>query len=257
MCYPQSDLVLATGLGGAAAAPIGQHDTVVREILRRGPAVYEIIAEADAPIAYRSGQYFDWVLPGIAPNRSYSAACKAGGRDVVFHVRAYENGKVSRYLTEDKLHMGDTLTLKGPYGSFGWGARTEAPAVMVAGGTGLAPIMALLEEDFASKSQRSIQLFYGAQRAQDLYHLKRLEDFAKKHARFKFFAAVADAQASPGWQGELGLVTDVMRRKLIDAMGWEAYLCGPPAMIDAASAVLEAKGVDQDDIHADRFVAVV
>lgn len=255
MSYARSDLVLATELSAKPAAAIRQHETTVKNIVRHGPAVYEITVEAAAPIDFQPGQYFEWVLPGITPNRSYSAANRPGGREVVFHVKFYENGRVSEYLSKG-LGVGQGLILKGPFGNFGLGARDYVPAVMVAGGTGLAPICALLEETFARGTTRSIYLFFGAQCSHDLYHLDRLKAWEQRYKNFRFFPTVVDIAGSPGWEGDVGLVTEIIERRLVDAMGYEAYLCGPPRMIDAVTALLETKGVDADDIHADKFISV-
>src|SRR3546814_2627703 len=94
---------------------------------------------------------------GVSSNRSYSVANRPGSCELIFHVKAYEHGEVSQYLKQGRLREGDMFELVGPHGTFGLGSQAEAPAVMVAGGTGLAPLCALLEEEFASgrKRQRS------------------------------------------------------------------------------------------------------
>lgn len=256
MCYARSDLVLSTTLSSEPRSAVGLHDVTVKAIERHGSAIYEVTVEADMPIDYASGQYFEWVIPGISPNRSYSAANRSGSREVVFHVKTYDSGEVSQYLRRGVLRVGDALKLKGPFGSFGLGPRDYVPAVMVAGGTGLAPICSILEEAFARGVTRSIYLFFGVQGARDLYHLDQLGRWAGQHENFEFFPTVVDTPEGAEWNGDRGLVTDVIERRLVDAMGYEAYLCGPPGMIDAAAVLLESKGVDSDDIHADRFVAV-
>jgi phenol hydroxylase P5 protein len=78
--------------------------------------------------------------------------------------------------------------------------------------------------------------------------------WAAKHPNFTFTPVLSDEPADSGWNGERGLVTDVVAAQLRDAFGLEAYLCGPPAMIDAAVAVLAESGFSESDIHADRFV---
>jgi len=256
MCYPQSDLVLSTRLAAKPQAAIGHHHVQVTQVIPHGPSIYEVRMQSDLPIEYQAGQYFEWVVPGVASNRSYSVANRPGGCELVFHVKAYPQGEVSQYLKNGNLRPGDFFELVGPYGSFGLGSQSEAPAVMVAGGTGLAPLCALLEEEFASSRKRQIRLFFGARSSCELYWLDRLEQWALEHPRFRYFPVIADPDSSPGWTGEHGLVTDLIERKLTDAMGYEAYLCGPPAMIDAAADVLFSKGLDESDLHADRFLAV-
>jgi NAD(P)H-flavin reductase/ferredoxin len=256
MCYPTSDLVLSTCLTEGPQAVIGRHHVHVTEVITHGPNIYEVRMRSDQPIEYRAGQYFEWVVPGVPSNRSYSVANRPGSCELVFHVKAYEQGAVSQYLRQGRFLPGDLFELVGPYGTFGFGSQTDAPAVMVAGGTGLAPLCALLEENFARGNKRNIQLFFGVRSSVDLYWLDRLQHWAEAHPQFEFIPVVADLDSSPGWDGERGLVTDLIRRRLTDAMGYEAYLCGPPAMIDAVSDLLISKGIDESDLHADRFLAV-
>ncbi|QIM47924.1 MULTISPECIES: 2Fe-2S iron-sulfur cluster-binding protein [Alcaligenaceae] len=257
MCYPQSDLVLSTRLSARPQAAIGHHHVHVTQVIPHGPSIYEVRMLSDQPIDYEAGQYFEWVVPGVSSNRSYSVANRPGSCELIFHVKAYEHGEVSQYLKQGRLREGDMFELVGPYGTFGLGSQAEAPAVMVAGGTGLAPLCALLEEEFASGRKRQIRLFFGARASCELYWLDRLQQWAQKHPQFQYFPVIADPDSSPDWQGELGLVTDLMQRKLTDAMGYEAYLCGPPAMIDAVEDLLICKGIDESDLHADRFLAMV
>ncbi|CAM5547767.1 2Fe-2S iron-sulfur cluster-binding protein [Eoetvoesiella caeni] len=256
MCYPQSDLVLSTRLAAKPQAAIGRHHVHVTQVIPHGPSIYEVRMQSELPIAYEAGQYFKWVVPGVSTNRSYSVANRPGGCGLIFHVKAYEDGEVSQYLKRDKLRAGDMFELVGPFGTFGLGTQPEARAVMVAGGTGLAPLCALLEEEFASGRTRQIQLFFGARSSCELYWLDRLQQWADEHSRFEYFPIIADPDGSPGWSGEHGLVTELIERKLTDAMCYEAYLCGPPAMIDAAVEILISKGIDESDLHADRFLAM-
>lgn len=256
MCYPRSDLQLSVALRAEAAPSIREFDTIVERIDRHGPNIVEVVARAEAPVDYRAGQYFEWVLPGVSPNRSYSAANRPGDNRIRFHVRLYDQGRVSRLLSSGQLMTGDILTLRGPFGSFQLSADDARPAILVAGGTGMAPIMALLEEAFARGLRRRFTYFYGARRREDLYHGETMAAWARQHDNFCFTPALSDEPAASDWTGERGLVTDALSRRLGDAFGAEAYLCGPPAMIDAAIAFLVSRGVDRADIHYDKFTPV-
>ncbi|MBC7203426.1 MAG: 2Fe-2S iron-sulfur cluster binding domain-containing protein, partial [Pusillimonas sp.] len=258
MCYPESDLELSLPAVSSSAdfAPVGQHDGRISSINRLQPTIYEVVVEVEAGLHYAPGQYFDWQIPGISPDRSYSAANRAGEGRVVFHVKVHEGGQVSNYLQHGGLCPGDSLTLKGPYGRFGLSENTDMPAIMVAGGTGLAPILALLEENFARSLKRPVTLYFGGRSPSELYHLDRLALLVERYEHFKLVACVQEANHAASWNGATGLVTDVLRQTLIDGFGHEAYLCGPPGMIDAAGSVLTTLGVDNADIYADSFLPV-
>ena len=253
LSYPRSDLSLSVQLGTESGPPIREFDAVVWKLSRLRPAIVELVAKTDAPIDFRAGQYFEWVLPGIAPDRSFSAACRPGSTLLEFHVRLYEQGRVSQYLARKQILEGDILTLRGPYGSFRLTDDEYRPAIIIAGGTGLAPIKAILDEAFAHGCNRQLRFFYGARRETDLYHVETMTAWAREHPNFEFVPALSDEPADSPWNGERGMVTDVLARHVPDAFGAEAFLCGPPPMIDAAIWLLERLGVDASDIHFDKF----
>ena len=256
MSYPVSDLVLSAQLGVDDAPAIVEFDTVVRGIRRQGPHIAEVSVETQTAIGYRAGQYFEWILPGISQNRSYSAANRPGTTRIEFHVRLYDQGQVSRMLASGLLGEGAILRLKGPYGNFRLSSDDQRPAILVAGGTGLAPIGAMLDEAFASGSRRSFRFFYGTRTAADLYHRDRIAEWTRQNPGFSFIPVLSCEADDSSWPGERGLVTEAMRRQLSDAFGAEAYLCGPPPMIDAAIELLVQLGVDRPDIHYDKFTPV-
>jgi naphthalene 1,2-dioxygenase ferredoxin reductase component len=256
LSYPRSDLELAVQLRADSGPPIREFDTIVTSVRRHSPSIVEIVVRADPPIDYRAGQYFDWVLPGIAPHRSFSAANRPGTSRIEFHVRVYPGGRVSQRVARGELMAGDVLTLHGPFGSAGLSADEYRPAILVAGGTGLAPIKSVLDEAFARGSSRSLQFFYGTRRREDLYHLETMTAWASKHPNFSFVPVLSDEPKASDWTGERGMVTEAVARDVTDAFGAEAFLCGPPPMIDAAIPLLRKLGVDNADIHYDKFTPV-
>ena len=256
MCYPRSDLVLSSQLQAETRAAIHEFDTVVRQVKRYGAAIVEIAVDANVTVDYTAGQYFEWVIPGIAPNRSYSAANRPGTNRLEFQVRLYDDGKVSRRLMLAEIAPGDILTLKGPYGTFGLTQQHERPAILVAGSTGFAPMCAILDEAAATGCPRSFRFFYGTRRSGDLYRLDKVEAWRQRGVKVEFIPVLSDEAADSDWKGERGLVTDAIARSFHDGFGVEAYLCGPPPMIDAAIALLERTGIDRSDIHYDKFTPV-
>lgn len=114
----------------------------------------------------------------------------------------------------------------------------------------------MLDEAFANGSKRSFRFFYGTRTAADLYHLDRMAAWSRQNPNLSFIPVLSCEPADSSWPGERGLVTETMRRRLPDAFGAEAYLCGPPPMIDAAIELLVRLGVDRPDIHYDKFTLV-
>jgi xylene monooxygenase electron transfer component len=254
MCFPRSPITLDLPL--QAEAPSIRPDTfnvMVQRVERLTPTIFGVTVETPWPIEYRAGQCFEWVLPGIAPNRKYSAANPPGDDHIDFHVRIYPGGKVGDFLAGTVL-TGQAMQLIGPFGNFGLSSNQWRPAVCVAGGTGLAPILASLENAFAHGDTRPIRFFFGARRQHELYCLDKLQSWSAHIPNFSYVPVLSEEPAESGWTGKRGLVTGTLAQELGDVFGLEAYICGPPAMIDAAHAVLEESGVPPEDIRSDRFV---
>lgn len=253
LCTPAEDVTIKLDLRDGIAAPkIERFYAHVERVQPVSSSVVQVEVETAKPIDYRPGQYFEWVLPDITPNRSFSAASIPGGERLVFDVRLYPGGKVGDYV-QNSLVPGDNFEVIGPYGRFEFTENHHRTAICVAGGTGLAPIKAMIEQALAVGTGRRIWLFYGVQTAGDLYDIEKLERWVDQYDGFSFHAVLSDEPLDSGWDGARGLVTEHIEEMALDGFGLEAYLCGPPPMIDAAMPILEATGLEADDIYADRF----
>ncbi|MDH3233149.1 MAG: oxidoreductase, partial [Alphaproteobacteria bacterium] len=116
-----------------------------------------------------------------------------------------------------------------------------------------APIRAVLDDVFARGDARPIRYFYGARTQADLYCLDDMTAWQASQPHFSFMPVLSDEPDASDWTGRRGLVTEALAVEIGDAFGAEAYLCGPPAMIDAAIEVLLAAGLDDGDICFDKF----
>lgn len=253
MCFPRSALTLDIPLQADAPAirPTAVN-AMVQRVERLTPTIYGVTVETPWPIEYCAGQAFEWVVPGILPNRTYSAANAPGSDAIDFHVRVYPGGKIGAFVSD--LSAGQPLQLIGPYGQFRLSGNDWRPALCVAGGTGLAPVLSVLEHAAAVKDRRAIRLFYGARSRDELYCLDRINALTKRMPDFEFTSVLSHEPSDSCWTGARGLVTDHLAENVGDAFGLEAYLCGPPAMIDAAVEVLTRVGALEQDIRSDRFV---
>lgn len=253
MCFPRSDISLSLALRDGIHAPKVQRVHAMVEAIRwHGPRIAEVAITTPGALDYRPGQYFEWVLPGIEPNRCFSAANRPGEDVIVFHLRAYPRGKVGAFLREH-MHEGAILELIGPYGHFGFTENDHRPAICVAGGTGMAPIRAALDAAFARGDKRPIRYFHGARNRDDLYGIETMAEWEAAHPGFSFTPVLSDEPEGSSWSGARGLVTDILRAAVPDAFGAEAYLCGPAAMIDAALEILFAAGLAEEDAYYDKF----
>jgi anthranilate 1,2-dioxygenase reductase subunit len=207
-------------------------------------------AEA-APPSFLPGQYVHLSVPGTEETRSYSFANPPHETGCfVFYIKLLEDGVMSRYL-RDQAKIGDEITMTGPFGHF-YLRRPENPVLMVAGGTGLAPMLSMLDHMVeAGWTGRQVHLLCGANEADELFSLDRLNAYAEDGIELVVEYAVVEAKG--GWRGTTGHVTSLLREELIGD-GAEIYLCGPPPMIEAAESWLAGQNVDEKRIHAEKFL---
>jgi len=245
---PKSDLSIQVDLAGRLQTRTGR--VIAQDKLTHD--ITHLTVQLDQPLDYKAGQFADVSLEGLADTtRSYSFATptSADGK-VSFFVRKVPGGRFSP-LVHDEQVLGRTLTLKGPSGEF-YERDSAAPALCIAGGSGLAPILAILKDMAARGSERSVTLLFGAREERDLYQLDELEALERSwKGKFKFVPVLSHLTSDAPWTGERGWVTDKIPTLL--EKGAHAYLCGPPQMIDRAIEQLETHGVRREHIHLDRF----
>ena len=210
--------------------------------------------ETPSSLAFRAGQYVEVAVPGTASWRAFSMANALGDATrIELLVKLLPGGLFSDYL-EKRLAVGDALALRGPYGQCTL-SEGDAPIVMVAGGSGMAPIAAMLRELAAEASTRQVTYFYGARARRDLFWQGEFEEIRAHLPGFLFVPALSEPSPDDAWGGEVGLITEVVGRRCGALRGAEGYLCGPPAMIDAAIEVLRGKGLFSSRIRYDKFVS--
>jgi propane monooxygenase reductase subunit len=197
---------------------------------------------------FRSGQYVDIRIPGTDEYRSFSMAnLPSDDGRLEFMIKLYPGGRFSGLL-DGELKAGDELEVTGPYGVFTL-RDTERPLLFIGGGAGMAPILSLLRSMANAGINRPAIYYYGAREEEDLFHLEELIELETQLPGFQFVPALSDAD----WHGESGLITDVVDQREPDLAGFDAYLCGPPPMVDAAQEMLVRRGIDEANIHFDKF----
>ncbi|MGQ0481148.1 MAG: FAD-binding oxidoreductase [Pseudonocardia sp.] len=207
-----------------------------------------------AEIKFFPGQYVDIAVPGTEEHRSFSMAntsSREGGR-LEFVIKVYPDGLFSAFL-DNTLQVGDRLELTGPFGVFTLREGHDVDLVFVGGGAGMAPILSLLRSMSERGIRRRATFYYGARTAADLCFEKELHALEASLPDFRYVPALSEPTDGCGWDGEVGLITDVCRRLESDLAGRDAYVCGPPPMVEAAMETLEQLGVDSGRIYYDKF----
>jgi propane monooxygenase reductase component len=141
----------------------------------------------------------------------------------------------------------------GPYGVFTLREKSDRPLLFIGGGAGMAPILALLRSMADGGVARPAVYYYGARGPKDLFHLDELAELEQRMENFRFVPALSDVSDDDEWDGERGLITDVVARCEDELGEVDAYLCGPPPMVDAAIGMLEQNGVPESRVFYDKF----
>jgi ferredoxin-NAD(P)+ reductase (naphthalene dioxygenase ferredoxin-specific) len=206
-----------------------------------------LAVEAGGPMTFSAGQYAQLEF-AAGLSRHYSMANTPDEPELVFHIRHMPGGRTSAYVAT-QLKVGDKVKVSGPLGVSYLRDNHRGPVLLVAGGSGLAPIQAILCALLERRYDAPVTLYFGVRSERDVYHEARLKDLAAKHPNFRYQVVLSEQIGAPGRR--YGLVHEAIElRNLEDAM---AYLAGPPVMVEAATALLAAHGLAPRQIHADAF----
>jgi ferredoxin-NAD(P)+ reductase (naphthalene dioxygenase ferredoxin-specific) len=200
------------------------------------------------PFDFSAGQFASVTFDGCAP-RDYSMANMPADPVLEFHVRHAPGGTTSAYVA-GKLRLGDSVRVEGPFGTSYLREAHRGPIIAVAGGSGMAPIKSIVETALAKKLPQHIHLYFGVRTERDLYLEDHFADLAVKHGNLHFTAVLSEGAGSGR---RTGLVHEAVAADFDEFDGCEAYLAGPPVMVEAASRLFERRGMRRIDIHADAF----
>ncbi|MFA4838923.1 MAG: 2Fe-2S iron-sulfur cluster binding domain-containing protein [Candidatus Neomarinimicrobiota bacterium] len=207
-------------------------------------------------IVFVSGQYVQLRSPMYngreSSIRAYSIASPPSDKNhIELNVRFVPNGICSTWVFQH-LQVGQKINLTGPYGDFHL-SESSAPAIFIAGGSGMAPFHSILRDMAERKIRREVSYFFGARTQADLFYTDKLNRFRQENPWFRFIPALSNEPENSDWKGERGLITDVVARHFPDCSKHEAYLCGSPGMIDSCLNVLTRGGMPKDKIYYDKF----
>jgi propane monooxygenase reductase subunit len=207
-----------------------------------------------AELKFFPGQYVDITVPGTEETRSFSMAnvTSRDGGLLEFVIKVYPDGLFSHFL-DAELAVGDRLHLTGPFGVFTLREGLDSELIFVGGGAGMAPILSLLRSMAERGIHRKATYYYGARQRRDLCFDQELRDLADTLPNFRYIPALSEAAPDDNWDGETGLITDVVKRLAGNLAGAHAYVCGPPPMVEAAQVMLAAAGVEEKRIYFDKF----
>jgi NAD(P)H-flavin reductase/ferredoxin/2-polyprenyl-6-methoxyphenol hydroxylase-like FAD-dependent oxidoreductase len=240
---------------GRNAASMVSGEATVRTVTLLSPTSALLTLDTSGlptPLHFRPGQFAQIKVPGTDLWRSYSFAHAPREEPTVeFLIRLLPHGVMSAYLRE-RCRAGDRIAIRGSKGDF-YLRDVTRPTILLAGGTGLSAILAIADQLVRERCARPIRLYYGVNRSEELVLLERLQDLQTAHAQFNWQTIVREPTAD--WHGAVGCVTDLLETSDLDHSEADVYLCGPPAMVEAAREWMQHRGLHGASVYFEKFVA--
>ena len=257
----QTDCIVeARSVPGAGQFPVLRFPTRVLSVDRPAPdvAIVRLQLPANQSFQYHAGQYLEFLLQGGA-RRSYSMAVapqNLGSPPAIeLHIRHMPGGLFTDHVF-GVMKERDILRMEGPYGSFFLREDSAAPIVLLASGTGFAPIKAIVEHMRAQGLERDAVLYWGCRRRADLYLHDWCERAAAELPWLRYVPVLSEPAPEDGWSGRTGFVHEAVMADLPDLSGHQVYACGAPVMVDAAQRDFVARcALPPQSFFADAFTS--
>jgi CDP-4-dehydro-6-deoxyglucose reductase len=256
---PQTDVVLEVRtVPGAGEFAIRKMPCRVIRIEKPAPdvAILHLQLPANDPLRYHAGQYVEFILQAGA-RRSYSMAnaphTQGEKPAIELHLRHLPGGLFTDHVFS-AMKEKDILRIEGPFGSFFLREDSAKPMVLLASGTGFAPIKAILEHMIWKKSERSAVLYWGCRSKADLYLHDWAEEATRRLPQLRYIPVLSEARLEDDWKGRTGLVHQAVMHDFPNLMEHQVYACGAPIMVDSAKRDFVARcGLPDDEFYADSF----
>ncbi|GGX97176.1 NADH oxidase [Litchfieldella qijiaojingensis] len=248
---PSSDCVIQVPVASTLCkTAVGKIEGTVAVVEQLSEDSIELAVDLndDAELTFLPGQYIHIDVPGSDQHRSYSFSSKPGEQRATFLIRNIPGGVMSGYLTQ-RAAVGDRLSLTGPMGSF-YLRDVKRPMLMLAGGTGLAPFLSMLEQLVEKGCDQPVHLIYGVNKDDHLVKVDALDAFVEQLPTFTYTTVVVDEGSR---NPRKGYVTHHMDAEVMHDGDVDVYLCGPPPMVDAVLRHFDDEGIVPQSFHYEKF----
>lgn len=243
----------------AQVIPVRDFAATVRRIVDLTPTIKALHLALDKPVEFQAGQYMQLEIPGLGESRAFSIAnpplaVRRSG-EIELNVRLVAGGKGTAYLHR-QLKTGDRVRLSGPYGRFFVRRSAERPMVFMAGGSGLSSPRSMILDLLEGGCTLPITLVYGQRVREELYYDNEFRALADRYASFTYVPALSNEPEATGWSGARGFVHEAAKAHFgASFAGHQAYLCGPPPMVEACIATLMQGRLFERDIFTEKFLS--
>ena len=215
-------------------------------------AVLSLKLPSSERMQFLAGQYIDILLKD-GKRRSFSLANAPHDDEVLqLHIRHVAGGTFSEYVFT-QMQEKAILRFEGPLGTFFLREESDKPIILLATGTGFAPIKGIVEHALHTETQRPITLYWGARHLQDIYMYELPQTWAREHANFKFVPVLSQPGPEDNWTGRVGHVQDCVLHDQNNIANLQVYACGSPAMVEDAHKKLVAAGLPDEEFYSDAF----
>jgi CDP-4-dehydro-6-deoxyglucose reductase len=252
---PRSDLVIqAREIEAVKDIPIRILPCRVVKMERVAPDVMILSLKlpSNDRLQFLAGQYVDILLKDNQ-RRSFSLASAPLADELLqLHIRHLPNGLFSGHVFT-RMQEKDLLRFQGPFGMFFLREESNAPAILIGGGTGFAPIKSILEHAFARGLERPLHFYWGARARRDLYLHDLVQSWVERHKHFRYTPVLSEPAPGDRWTGRTGWVHEAVLADHADLTGREIYASGPPPMIDAIKQSFFARGLAPENLYYDSF----
>lgn len=223
-----------------------------RRLLSHDVMLLRLMLPVGERLQFLAGQYVD-VLLRDGRRRAFSLATPPGDDELLdLHVRLVPGGSFSGYVFKD-LKERALLRIHGPLGSFYLRKDRDGPVLLLAGGTGYAPIKAILAEVAREGLKRDFHVYCGVRASRDLYMREEMTVLVAAHPRLRFVPVLSDPEPADRWSGRTGFVHQAVLADFPDLDAFDIYASGPPAMVAAVRETFIGRGASPDRVHSDSF----
>ncbi|MFL9871343.1 CDP-6-deoxy-delta-3,4-glucoseen reductase [Paraburkholderia megapolitana] len=255
---PKGDLVIdVREVAGIGDIPVKKVPCRVSGLERKATDVAELKLQlpANERLQYLAGQYIEFILKD-GKRRSYSMANAPHHEGPVeLHVRHMPGGTFTDHVF-NAMKERDILRFEGPFGTFFLREDSKRPIVLLASGTGFAPIKAIIEHALFKRLDRPMKLYWGGRRKQDLYMMELAERWVKDVPNFSFVPVLSEPDTSDAWTGRTGFVHRAVIEDLPDLSAYQVYACGAPVMVESAHRDFTSyHRLPEGEFYADSFTS--
>ena len=203
-------------------------------------------------LQFLAGQYLEFVLKD-GKRRAFSiASAPHNDAYIELHIRHVPDGHFGDFVF-DGLKEKTLMRIEGPLGSYYLREDSDRSIILIAGGTGFAPLKGMLEHAFFIALDRPIHVFCGVRSKRDLYMDEMMQQWSKQHENLKYTAVLSDPMDGDDWQGETGFVHESVVSHYADLSEFDVYLSGPPPMVKAGMNAFYERGLPETQIYSDSF----